>query len=157
MATVPPLTVFFVDDDPDVRFVAARYLTKAFSNIRILEFATAELALLKLDQEVPDAIVTDYILPQMRGIELVKVIRSRWPNLPIVMMSGFETIAHEAAIAGANLFLPPSKIGELGTVLHQLLQAEKTNLRLDTPPSVERARLSNESRFAVVSEPKIGG
>jgi hypothetical protein len=42
------------------------------------------------------------------------------------MMSGYETIAHEAVIAGANLFLPPSDIGELGAALHRLLQSEKS-------------------------------
>ena len=123
MTTCSPLTIFFVNDDPDVRTLTAHYVKKEFPFVRIFEFTTAEAALNEIEHRVPDAVVTDYILPQMQGTQFVKLIRARLPRIPIIMISGFEAIAHEAVAAGANLFLPSSSIIELGKALHELIDA----------------------------------
>src|SRR5262245_15979978 len=71
----PPSEIFLIHDDSDVRLVSVTYLKRAFPDARIAEFVTAESALRGLQDCPPDAIVTDYLLPQMRGTEFVRRIR----------------------------------------------------------------------------------
>lgn len=121
--TDTPFEVFLIDDEENGRFVTAHYLRKSFPRVRVREFSSAEAALVALQAHVPDAIITDYVLPQMRGVEFTKNIRARAPLVPIIMLSGLDPIADEALAAGVNVFLPTSAVTQLGKTLHDLLQS----------------------------------
>jgi DNA-binding NarL/FixJ family response regulator len=118
-----PSEIFLINDDDDSRFLIAHYLRRFFPGAQISEFRDAESALVTLEQRHPNAIITDYILPQMRGVELAKIVRARFPQMPIVMLSGFDPIASEALAAGVNMFIPTSGIAELGNALRKLLES----------------------------------
>jgi two-component system, cell cycle sensor histidine kinase and response regulator CckA len=55
----------------------------------VLGAATGEEALLILDGHECDMVLTDVIMPQMLGRELVERIHQRNPNLPVLYMSGY--------------------------------------------------------------------
>lgn len=46
------------------------------------------LAELGADEQTPDALVTDLVMPDVDGERLAERARSRWPSLPVVVMSG---------------------------------------------------------------------
>ncbi|MGB8889886.1 MAG: response regulator [Candidatus Korobacteraceae bacterium] len=74
-------------------------------------------AVSQLNQAVPHLIVTDLNMPQMPGVELISHIRSTYPSIPVVAMSGdYQGDAIPAAII-ADRFYPK------GEHPHDLLSA----------------------------------
>ena len=83
-------TILVVDDDAAIRTVVAQALRRAGHEVQ-----TAE-TLAQLDRalatRVPDVLVTDVILPDGDGIERVKEIGQRLPQLPIIILSAQNTL-----------------------------------------------------------------
>ena len=74
--------------------------------------ATGKEALAKIEEQYPDAIVTDLQMPEMNGSELVKVVSRRIPVIPVVLITscGSEEVAIAALKAGASSYSPKSAI-----------------------------------------------
>ena len=78
--------ILMVDDDESVRNTIALLLTSAGYDV-----ATANNgfeALLQIKRSVPDVIVSDLNMPQMSGFEFLSVARRRFPEIPVIAMSG---------------------------------------------------------------------
>jgi len=80
--------IFIIDDDADYRAYLAELLARDDVPTRVFSSARAALALIE-EQEVA-AIVTDIMMPDMDGIELVRAVRRRQRNLPILVLSAYE-------------------------------------------------------------------
>jgi len=78
--------ILLVDDDESVRNTIGLLLTSAGYDV-----ATANNgfeALLQIKRSVPDVIVSDLNMPQMSGFEFLSVARRRFPEIPVIAMSG---------------------------------------------------------------------
>jgi CheY-like chemotaxis protein len=78
--------VLVVEDDISVRLTISKLLSD-----KGYEVSTASDgfdALLHLQQEVPDLILSDLNMPQMSGFELLSVVRRRFPEVLVVASSG---------------------------------------------------------------------
>jgi CheY-like chemotaxis protein len=112
--------ILLVDDEPTIRFVLTAVLEQAGYAVDVAEDGFA--ALKKIQETVPDLIITDLRMPNMNGFELLSVIRHRFPELPTIAISGeflacqFEdgTLA-DAFFQKANYSVPEflAKISEL--------------------------------------------
>lgn len=74
-----------------------------------VEFAVHGVdALERMASMVPDLVVTDLIMPNMDGLSLVSQIRSRFPLVPVILMTskGSEELAVQALDAGAASYVP---------------------------------------------------
>jgi DNA-binding NtrC family response regulator len=82
-------TVLVVEDDAGVRMLAVRVL--ASYGYRVLEAGNGKQALqLGLEHEGPiDVLITDVIMPQMNGRELVEKLHHVRPSMAILYMSGY--------------------------------------------------------------------
>jgi two-component system KDP operon response regulator KdpE len=80
----PQLKVLVVDDEPPIRKLLRMGLGTA--NYQVLEAPNANTALAQL-AENPDLVILDLGLPDMDGHELLRTIRSRNENVPIVVLS----------------------------------------------------------------------
>jgi len=69
-------------------------------------------ALAFLAQDVPDLIVTDMIMPEMNGLELVETVRKRFPQTPVILVTsqGSEQTAVEALQRGAASYVPKDQM-----------------------------------------------
>ena len=79
--------VLVVDDEPSIRESMAMLLRRAGG----YEVSTAEHgfdALLQLRRETPDVIISDLNMPQMSGFEFLSVVRRRFPDIPVIAVSG---------------------------------------------------------------------
>jgi CheY-like chemotaxis protein len=83
--------------------------------------ATAEDALALLEKEPFAMLVTDVTLPKMSGIELVALVRSRYPQMPVVVASGY---GRTSALDGADVryLKKPYQLSDLQQVIAQGLQ-----------------------------------
>lgn len=98
-------TIFIVDDHESIlSSIRAALIDEDFD---IAIFGSAEELQQELEQKQPDLILLDIWLPGMDGIEALKYLKSRYPNIPVIIMSGHAgvDIAVNAMKAGANDFL----------------------------------------------------
>lgn len=84
--------VFVVDDEEAIR-LSLRLLLQA-EGIEVTVFASAAEAIAALDADPPDCILTDYHMPDMNGLELVRRVRRRHPGISLVMMTGTDDPGH---------------------------------------------------------------
>ena len=101
-----PLNVWVVDDDHSVRWVLEKALRQADMEAR--SFERAEHLLDAIDQDEPDVLITDVRMPGMSGITLLERLRSRCPELPIIVITAHSDLENAVAAykGGAFEYLP---------------------------------------------------
>ncbi len=82
-----PVSVLIVDDEPKVRRSLRRLLERA--GYRVTETGCGEQALLLMENEPCDLVLTDFRMPGMNGSELLNAVHSRWPESVGMVLSGF--------------------------------------------------------------------
>ena len=120
------LRVVVVEDDRALRLILASWCRSIGMNV-LAEFPDGQAAfdLLSADDEPnPDLILTDCQMPRMDGIALVRQLRARGNDTPVIMLSGHQDacIADLARAAGVNCFVPkPLSTQSLHDALAQTL------------------------------------
>ena len=99
------LRVLAVDDDSGVRLLIADVLREA--RYRVLTASNGAEAVGILEAEPVDVLITDYHMPRMNGIELIRWSQKRLPHVGTIMMTGDtrEGVATEAVKSGAHRIL----------------------------------------------------
>lgn len=111
-----PVAVAIVEDRDELREGLARLIDSSASLRTIGRFASMEAALSKLRHQAPDVLLADIGLPGMTGIEGVRLLRERFPDLRILMLTVYGDDDHvfEAICAGASGYLlkdtPPERL-----------------------------------------------
>ena len=97
--------VILVEDDEDLREAIA--VTLRMKGIDFVTHQRAETVVPLLRPDLKTVLVTDYRLPGMTGLELLKIAQKECPDLPVVVMTAFADtkLAVEALKAGARDFL----------------------------------------------------
>jgi CheY-like chemotaxis protein len=109
--------VLVVDDDPDVRrFVADALETLGHS---VVQAAGGAEALAALGAARPDAVLLDYAMPGMTGVEAAEIIGREHPRLPILFMTGYADAEALEPLLGrsATVLRKPFHIDELDGAL----------------------------------------
>jgi len=108
-------SLLLVDDDVFTARMMELQLTKAGHEVRSVSGGRA--ALEAMDTAPPDLVLTDLVMPEMSGLELVREIRARadGQTVPILILSGMDQSATivEALRAGADDFIPKTKEHQL--------------------------------------------
>lgn len=116
-------TVLVADDDRAIRTVIGQALTRAGFDVR----ATGNAATLWrwVEAGEGDVAVTDVIMPDENGLDLLPRIRGHRPDLPVIVMSAQNTLATavKATERGAYEYLPkPFDINELCSIVKRSLK-----------------------------------
>jgi two-component system response regulator AtoC len=120
--------VLLVDDEPSV-LVALRELVQGRGWEPLLARSGPDA--LELVDRV-DAVVTDFSMPEMSGMELLRAIRERDESLPVILLTahGSERLAVRAIKAGAYEYVTkPFDIDEMAVALGRALEARALRLR----------------------------
>ncbi|MFN2547790.1 MAG: sigma-54-dependent transcriptional regulator [Myxococcales bacterium] len=120
--------LLLVDDEPAMLF-ALKELAKQRRHDAVLARSGPE-ALAQLDGA--DAVVTDYAMPDMDGVQLLQKIRERDESLPVILLTahGSERIAVRAMKAGAYEYVTkPFDIEEMGVVIDRALEARSLRIQ----------------------------
>lgn len=87
-AATHPKRLLLVDDDLETLESIGEAL-RIFAGWTIVTADSGAKALLRLQEIVPDALVTDYRMPGMNGIELTRAAHRSSPHLPVVIITAF--------------------------------------------------------------------
>lgn len=79
-------SILAVDDEPYMRTVIRLLLRGLPAELRLA--ACAEEALDAIRDRPPTLLVSDYQLPGMSGLELLEVVRERWPGVAVILHTG---------------------------------------------------------------------
>jgi two-component system response regulator AtoC len=126
------MSVLLIDDDPGIRKLLGRELSRR-ADLQVETAAGGEQGLALLDRLGFDVVVCDVRMPGMDGLEVLKRIKDREPDITeVIMLTGHGTIdsAIEAIKAGAYHYLTkPVKVAELAALISNA--SERANLRRD--------------------------
>src|SRR5436190_9767458 len=115
--------VMVVEDDPDIRKILELFLTeKAF---RVKSAESASQALEMLAEEPIDLILSDVRMPNMSGLDLLRHLKERDPEIQLVLMSAYSSVkdAVEAIRLGAADYVEkPIDFRRLERVLQTVLE-----------------------------------
>lgn len=103
--------------------IAARWM-----DCCVLEADNGKSALDQIELHLPDIVLTDLHMPEMDGLELVSAVRSDYPHIPVILMTGMgsEEIAASALLRGAASYVPKLQLAR--DLLPTLTQVHNTAL-----------------------------
>ena len=99
------MNILIVDDSATMRMIVVKSLRQAgFESATVIEASGAKEALQKLAAGGIDIMLSDVNMPDITGIELVKVVRAKMKDLPIVMITTESSpeMKQQMTAAGAN-------------------------------------------------------
>ena len=98
--------VWIIDDDDSIRWVLQKALEGA--GFIVTSFDNANTIMQRLQQESPDAIITDVRMPGIDGLELLSHLSTDYPDLPVIIMTAHTDLdsAVSAYQGGAFEYLP---------------------------------------------------
>lgn len=101
------MTVVHVDDEPDFAEVTKAFLERIDDDLTVITEHRPADVLDRIESADIDAIISDYQMPRMDGIELLEAVRVDHPNLPFILCTarGSEEVASEAIAAGVTDYI----------------------------------------------------
>src|SRR5262249_42337378 len=108
LASLTTLHVLLVDPDPDAATSLRQALARADGDVRVTSVARLASALTAIRQRDVGRAVTELVLPDRRGREIVRELRAARPGLPVVVWtgSGSEGTAVASMKLGADDYVP---------------------------------------------------
>src|SRR6266508_3787026 len=112
--------ILLVEDEPITRNAFADALKT--EGEEVLQAANGVQALSLLDKSHVDLVITDLVMPKLNGFDLVGQIRSKWPDIPILIISAHISQDAERISAGNAEFMykpvdPPDLIATVRRLL----------------------------------------
>ncbi|MCB1050216.1 MAG: response regulator [Acidobacteria bacterium] len=145
-----PLNALIIEDNDDDLALLLRALRQGgFEPNHQLVRKSSELA--QALEKSWDIVLSDYRLPHLSGVEALKQVKERQPELPFIMVSGTigEDIAVEMMRAGANDYVMKGQLGRLP----EAIRREKREAQLrEEQQRTEQALRHSEERFRMVTE-----
>ncbi len=139
-----PRNVLLVEDEPAILRMARQALER--EGFRVLSAPTGEEALTLLDSApffVPDALVTDVVMPGVNGVELATILREGraasppWPHIPVLFTSGFAdhpVLQGDGLPPGSAFLSKPYAARNLVAKLRELIDSPEESKSDPSPP-----------------------
>ncbi|MCZ6748696.1 MAG: sigma-54 dependent transcriptional regulator [SAR324 cluster bacterium] len=146
--------VLVIDDDPGIRELLEAQVSRL--GYRVLSAPDGERALEMLEESRPDLVTLDVILPGMGGLDTLRQIKQRLPEVPVVMLSGHgqAPVIVEAMRLGASDFLrKPFEVEELELAFQKAL--ENRALQEEVDHLRGRVRSESEALMLFGDNPKM--
>jgi DNA-binding NtrC family response regulator len=126
---VESMKILVVDDEAPLREMLHKGLTQ-MGGYSVELAQNGREAIDKIEKDIFDLILTDLIMPEMDGMELLKLIKGTRPDMPVIMMTAYGSIesAVDAMRIGANDYI--TKPIDLNELLIHISKAQKESALL---------------------------
>jgi two-component system OmpR family response regulator len=114
--------VLVVDDEPEMRDLLRKVLEK--EGYRVSVAADGREAARALLGPRPDLVITDLLMPDVGGLDLLTEIRRTHPDLPVIIVTAFgdwHTYSRALELGAAAFISKPLKMAELVAAVHAAL------------------------------------
>ncbi len=125
--------ILCVDDEPGLLGIISHFLKKN-PGFQVDTATSAKEALGMMVQAEYDAIVVDYLMPEMNGLELLKELRSTGNDIPFIMLTGKgnEDVAVDALNQGADFYVqkgtdPKDQFAELSRLITESVSQRRSH------------------------------
>jgi DNA-binding response OmpR family regulator len=115
-------SILIVDDDTNLLIAFKRIFRKKF--YRVQTACSIREAIECVSHSLPHVVILDFKLHNERGDDLLRMVKSRYPELPVVVITAFTDVftRREAMEAGADGYFPkPFDPHELKATVHRLI------------------------------------
>jgi CheY-like chemotaxis protein len=102
--------ILVVDDEIEVGAVIRRVLERAGFAVTVVNNAAAGLE--AVAGQPPDVVITDVIMPKVHGVELIKILRERYPRIRVIAISGggsFGPVAYKPDAISTHAYLAAAR------------------------------------------------
>jgi DNA-binding response OmpR family regulator len=156
-------SVLIIDDQQDLLDITRIFLER-FGNMHVETVTSAKHALMLTRDKSFDAIVVDYDMPEINGIEFLKILRAKGDTTPIIIFTGVggEHTAMEALNNGADFFLqkgedPPTQFRNLVHMVNQAVERRSMGCAIGTSQRLlaETIAFFPEPAYAIDREGKV--
>lgn len=117
-------SILIVDDEPAAAEYMAVALGTEFKSIRTA--ADGVEALLAMEEEVPDLVISDVHMPRMDGLELLTFVKQRWPAIPFILVTveqGVSVIVEAVRRGAINYLVKPVSPGPLLAAVRKVVNS----------------------------------
>ncbi len=149
-----PATVLVVDDSAFDRRLIGQLL-ESLKNIKLVFAKTGREGLDLIEREGPAVILTDLIMPDMEGLELVQQVRAQHPHISVILVTayGSEEVAMRALRAGASNYIPKKRLTrDLVPTIRQVLSIATTTRERRR---ILRCMVERETAFILENDPDL--
>lgn len=118
-----PRTILVIDDDSRVRESLSRVLAQG--GARVQAAGSAEAALGLLPELAPELVISDIRMPGMDGLDLLRTLKERSPEVDVILMTAFDdlpTIAESMKEGAIDLLVKPLDLHQLRAVVERVFQ-----------------------------------
>ena len=119
------MKILVVDDEGIILDSCRRVLEE--DGLDVLLVTSADKAIAAIEDEEPSVLLMDVKMPVRDGMDLMREVKERWPDIPIIVMSGYhtkETIEEAIKIGAATFIAKPFTPDELLEALRQVIKKE---------------------------------
>jgi len=117
--------ILVVDDEKQICKNVEKILSK--NNYEIVQATSAKEAMEKMAQDSFSLLISDIVMPEMNGLELLKLVKKEWPLTKAVMMTAYastETAVKAIRLGALDYLTKPFTPDELRTTVDQALTGE---------------------------------
>ena len=132
-------TLLCVDDEPIIRELCV----SALNHFRVLVAENGQAALNLLEKEPVDIILSDVMMPNLNGLELLQKIKERQPDQAVILMTGYsdKELILEALKAGSDDFInKPINVLQLCTTVDKVFEKQKIRRELADLKRVDKLK-----------------
>ncbi len=116
------MKILIVDDDPNILRLYKEELEEEGYNI--VTASNGQEAIERFDQEDPDLVTLDILLPDIDGIKLLRQMKEKKPRLPIIMSTAYDYRDDFAVWASEAYIVKSSDMTELKATIKKLIEKE---------------------------------
>jgi two-component system nitrogen regulation response regulator GlnG len=119
--------IWIVDDDESIRWVLEKALAR--ENLATKSFSNARDAIAALEYETPQVLVSDIRMPGDSGLDLLALVKSRHPGLPVIIITAFSDLDSAVAAFQGGAFEYLAKPFDIDKAVELIRRALDESLR----------------------------
>jgi len=113
--------ILSIDDDESIRLLLSCELED--EGYEVISLGDPLQAMKMIEDEQPDIVILDIKMPQLSGIELLKMIRNRYYDLPVILLSAYSSFKQDIAAMASDYYVVKSAdLSELKKVIKKIFK-----------------------------------
>jgi DNA-binding response OmpR family regulator len=125
------LKLLIIDDDKDVLANLCYFFNEKNYDVTTASDGLEGLKLLEAENQRFDLVITDLVMPQISGIGLISIIKKKFPDTPVIAITGWGEFPGAFAIESQadKVLSKPFELSELDKAVNELISSKKHKIQ----------------------------